>query len=259
MPRARLLKPEFFTSPSVARLSFEATYLFAGLWCYADDYGVYLYTPRRVLGDLYIYRRKTTEAQICNWIAELLNEGLVIHYQASNGAEYIIIRNWSEHQHVAHPSRRRYLNDAIIAEAKAANAPIEKAVGEKDDAVSATTPHKRKKQEPVIPPDRIMEIWNQHRSDPGPKWRVVSSEQREAIAKLTAEYPDESDWIEAVKAIDASRFCNGANDRHWVAGPKYLLRLNDPVIARAKNHESPFHPSERRGQEGYFEVPENLR
>lgn len=112
MARNRMIKPEFWTSKNLSKISMEANLLFIGLWNYCDDYGVYLFSKRKILGDIFPLRDKITENNIEKWTNELVSIG-VIKFVNHKETEYIIISNWSEHQKVPNPNKRRWLEEQI--------------------------------------------------------------------------------------------------------------------------------------------------
>lgn len=116
MPRARILKPELWSSQTLAKVSIEAEHMFTGLWNFADDYGVLLDAPRRIWGDLFPYREEVTLAKVKAWIEELLAVGVIFRATVAKQS-YLIVRNWDEHQRVNHPSKQRHLSDKDLREA----------------------------------------------------------------------------------------------------------------------------------------------
>lgn len=53
--RIRTIKPEFWVSESMGRLSRDARLIFVGLWSLADDYGRFRADPRLIAGQLLPY------------------------------------------------------------------------------------------------------------------------------------------------------------------------------------------------------------
>lgn len=102
MPRIRTIKPEFFTSETVADLPMRARLTWIGLWTYCDDFGRCRDNVKLIkaavwaLDDVSLshIEKDLTDLQAC---------GLVYRYEVA-GKVYLQITNWSEHQRVSHPT-----------------------------------------------------------------------------------------------------------------------------------------------------------
>jgi len=112
MSRARMIKPEFWTSKTISSMGHSERLLFIGLWNHADDYGVVLYNLRRIMGDVFPHDEYVTETKLKAWIEILMRLSLVIHCN-HKGNDFLIIRGWDEHQRVPHPSGRRFLPEDV--------------------------------------------------------------------------------------------------------------------------------------------------
>jgi hypothetical protein len=104
-----MIKPEFFESFTLSKISIEACYLFSGLWCYADDHGVHPDSIRMILGNVYRYRPEIKEKQVLEWLLELILRAEVLFRGEYAGKSFLIIKSWYEHQKVNRPSSRRYI------------------------------------------------------------------------------------------------------------------------------------------------------
>lgn len=109
MSRIRSIKPEFFTSETVARLPLSARLTFIGLWTYVDDNGVGIDNELLITAAIWPLERDNLEtlARTREDLASLSREGLVSRYQDSRKA-YVHVSSWSEHQKVDHPRKPRY-------------------------------------------------------------------------------------------------------------------------------------------------------
>jgi len=105
MARIRTIKPEFPQSESVGRLSREARLLFIQLWTIADDAGRTRAASRMLASLLYPYD-DDAPALIDGWLAELSDAGMVALYE-HDGARYLEITKWLEHQKIDKPSKSR--------------------------------------------------------------------------------------------------------------------------------------------------------
>lgn len=102
MPRIRTIKPEFFTSLTVADLPVEARLTFIGLWTHADDAGRCVDDPRLIKAALWPLDPRTPE-DIERDLGVLRECSLIVRYQFQN-RRYLAVRNWREHQSISKPS-----------------------------------------------------------------------------------------------------------------------------------------------------------
>lgn len=101
MARIRTLKPEFFRSKSVARLSFGARLTFQGMWCEADDYGRGPCDPRVLKGALWPLDDDVTWQTVDEHLEELERVGCIRRYPGGED-EFYEIPSWEEHQAAAY-------------------------------------------------------------------------------------------------------------------------------------------------------------
>ena len=109
MVRIRSIKPEFFTSESIAALQLSARLTFIGLWTYADDNGVGIYNELLITAAIWPLERDNLEtlSRTREDIASLARAGLVTLYSDSRKT-YVFVTSWDEHQKVDHPRKPRY-------------------------------------------------------------------------------------------------------------------------------------------------------
>lgn len=104
MPRKRMLAPEFFTSSTMNDLPVEATFTFAGMWCWADDYGRGEDDEALVKAAVWPRRRKFTEKVVRNHMDALIAAEVLCAYSV-NGIRLIHVVSWNEHQTISHPTK----------------------------------------------------------------------------------------------------------------------------------------------------------
>jgi len=97
MARIRTIKPEFFTSETIAALSREARLTFIGLWTQADDHGRAVDNPRILAGALWPLDDDVTPTDVSLHIHNLAELGLIERYEV-DGRRYLLICGWDEHQ-----------------------------------------------------------------------------------------------------------------------------------------------------------------
>ena len=102
MARIRTIKPEFPQSESMGRVSRDARLCFIQLWTIADDAGRLRGNSRMLASLLYPYDDDAKDL-MDGWLTELEGEGCIDRYQC-DGATYIQINAWTEHQKIDKPS-----------------------------------------------------------------------------------------------------------------------------------------------------------
>ncbi|MCC6227191.1 MAG: hypothetical protein IT195_12410 [Microthrixaceae bacterium] len=108
MARIRTIKPEFFSSERIAKLTDAAKITFIGLWCEADDYGVVHANPRVLKGHIWPLDDTITAYDINTHLEELENGEPLIHRYTVDGKDYALIHGFTEHQKVSKPSQKRH-------------------------------------------------------------------------------------------------------------------------------------------------------
>lgn len=93
MPRARNLKPSFFTNLELSKLKHGARLLFQGLWVIADREGRLPDSPEWVKAMVFPYER----APVDQWLNDLAGAGFIIRYEVSE-ARFIQIVTFAKHQ-----------------------------------------------------------------------------------------------------------------------------------------------------------------
>lgn len=140
----------------------------------------------------------------------------------------ITINNFDEYQSHDADSAKRLQNDmsndmlndplndsAHIEESKNIRIKEGKNKGESPAAPSAPTPSAR----------IILKIWNEERG-PLPEAKSLNKTRAVSARARWNEKPDEAYWREIVRRMSTSTFCQGKNDRNWIATIDFLLRPN---------------------------------
>jgi len=100
--RIRSIKPEFWESESLGRVSREARLLFIGLFSCCDDHGRARASSRLLASRLYPYDDDALK-KLPAWIEELEKEHCIRLYKV-NGESYLDIPKWLNHQKIDKPS-----------------------------------------------------------------------------------------------------------------------------------------------------------
>ncbi len=108
MARIRSVKPETFTSATLARVPIEARFLFIGIWTEADDEGKLIDSSKLLAGSLFPHDEHVTAKRVERWLQALANVDAIVRYEV-NGARYIQVREW-KHQKISHPGPSRIPN-----------------------------------------------------------------------------------------------------------------------------------------------------
>lgn len=109
MARIRSIKPEFWRSTTIARLSHRERLTFIALWSYVDDNGVGRDIPQIFAGECFALEPDPREAlaNVQRDLARLSEEGRITRYTVA-GKPYLHITNWHEHQRIDKPNKPRY-------------------------------------------------------------------------------------------------------------------------------------------------------
>jgi len=113
MARNRMIKPEFWASETLMRVSRDARLVFIATWNFCDDYGFCLNSNRSLLGDVFPLDEDVTEIKIKKWLGELIAVGLLIPLEYKN-KKLLFVKGWGEHQTVQHKSKRSFIDNADL-------------------------------------------------------------------------------------------------------------------------------------------------
>lgn len=107
--RIRTIKPEFWASEDIARLSWSARLLFIGLWSYVDDNGVGRDNERLIIAELFPLEDdpRETLASVSRDLQTLAAGNLIVRYTVESRS-YLAVVTWNEHQRIDRPNRGRY-------------------------------------------------------------------------------------------------------------------------------------------------------
>lgn len=101
MARIRTLKPEFFRSRSLAKVSRDARLTFQGLWCEADDAGRGIADGRILKGTIWPLEDDITPEVVEGHLSELERTGHVRFYEV-DGDRYYLVLSFEVHQAAAY-------------------------------------------------------------------------------------------------------------------------------------------------------------
>jgi hypothetical protein len=102
MARIRTIKPEFFTSLTIADLPLTARLTFIGLWTHVDDAGRCVDDARLIKAAAWpLDDRTAADIEID---LKLLTESSLITRYMLNQKRYLVVTGWSEHQRINRPT-----------------------------------------------------------------------------------------------------------------------------------------------------------
>lgn len=117
MPRIRSIKPDFFKSRAVRKLTDREKLVWIGLWIYSDDSGRHVDEPAMLVGELWALGI-SNEKQMDAALAGLVAKGRIRRYVV-NGDGFIQVLGW-QHQKISNPTDSEIppeplANDSVIA------------------------------------------------------------------------------------------------------------------------------------------------
>ncbi|MFD7130601.1 hypothetical protein [Streptomyces sp. NPDC059894] len=107
MARIRTIKPEAFTSESLAEVTVEAERTFFGLLTQADDHGRHRDNAAIIAGLLWPLRAEHTSVHVEDDLHQLANADLICRYTGCDGRRYLHIVTWTDHQKIDKASQSR--------------------------------------------------------------------------------------------------------------------------------------------------------
>ena len=140
MAKTRMLKHDLRTSEKVASWPREIRYFWALLWGYVDDHGKGKDNPLLVKADCLPMDEDLSAVDIDGWLWHLASEGVLARF-TFDGADYLQVVNWTEHQKPPHPTKdvlpsfddslstRRELHAPCMKDAGSTHAPLTSGLG----------------------------------------------------------------------------------------------------------------------------------
>lgn len=101
MSRTRMVKPGFFQSRSLSRVSRDARMTFIGLWVEADSEGRGIAHPSILRGRIWPLDPDLDDRAVAGHLHELATTGHIVVYE-SDAELFYAVSNWSKHQSLAY-------------------------------------------------------------------------------------------------------------------------------------------------------------
>lgn len=237
------MKPEFWSSLSVSRLSLRARLIFIGVWNIADDSGRGVWEPKLVKASLFPMD-SVADRQVSKAMQELVSACLVRTY-SYQGKPLFEVSNWEEHQKIP-PTRRqpsRYPSAAdCLHEGSQTATPMQQPVAGKGREGNGREQGTGKGMEGIAPTtlaqtngrprDPVWDVLVECYGSPSASGRGAMN----AAAKTLRNYPAEPDDIRLV--IEAL----AGTDRDWaVTTPTALAKHfgeRDALVAQVQARSS---------------------
>lgn len=105
MPRARIIKPEFWDDEKMSTISRDARLVFIAMWNLSDDYGVVKGNVAWLNNRIFPYENIAIDI-FKHWVSELERIGIILPFKASNEI-FFVIKNFCKHQTINRPSQTR--------------------------------------------------------------------------------------------------------------------------------------------------------
>lgn len=102
MARIRTIKPDFFTSLTIADLPIPTRLTFIGLWTHVDDDGRCVADPRLIKAALWPLDDEVTANDVMSDLRILSESSLITQYTVGERS-YLVVNGWSEHQRINRP------------------------------------------------------------------------------------------------------------------------------------------------------------
>jgi hypothetical protein len=104
--RIRSIKPEFFTSLTIATLDLPARLTFIGLWTHCDDEGRCVDDARLIKAAIWPLDDRTA-ADVEKDLGALSESSLITRYEVA-GRRYLAVCGWAEHQRINRATKSKY-------------------------------------------------------------------------------------------------------------------------------------------------------
>ncbi|MBO4273113.1 hypothetical protein [Microbispora triticiradicis] len=106
MARIRSIKPEFFTSLTIANLDLPSRLTFIGLWTHCDDEGRCIDDARLIKAAIWPLDDRTA-ADVEEDLGALSESSLITRYEVA-GRRYLAVCGWAEHQRINRATKSKY-------------------------------------------------------------------------------------------------------------------------------------------------------
>lgn len=106
MARIRTIKPDFFTSLTIADLPKPTRLTFIGLWTHVDDKGRCVADPRLIKAAVWPLDDDVTANDVAADLRILSESSLITHYTVGERS-YLVVNGFAEHQRINRPGESK--------------------------------------------------------------------------------------------------------------------------------------------------------
>lgn len=230
--RIRTIKPEFWTSLDMAKVSEPALILAIGLLNYADDKGYFVADPRLIHGALTPLRQLSRPIMDC--LKELTEVGFISLCTGTDGRPYGHVVNFLKHQNINRPKASRIASCWSEASLNSGHAEMKPKLSA-NPVMAASLDTTLFNEDPIPDPTEqpkghwLMDLWNAHAPSALPRCTTWSKKRQTAAKVRLKEHPDRGQWQQAIESIEDCPFLMGQNDRGWTASIDWLLLRPDSI------------------------------
>ena len=207
MARIRTIKPEFFTSLTIADLTPEQRLTFIGLWTHVDDAGRCVDDARLIKAAVWPLDDRTA-ADIEIDLKALSESSLITRYTL-NRKRYLAVTSWEEHQRINRPTPSK-----LPAPEQGEQPPPEPFTSRNSDSLNAHT---------QLSEGSLPERKGTGNREQGKVGRAEAAEQTEVIAATEADFVGAAEAADAPEPVTARTLISEWLDRCAKRPPKNVI------------------------------------
>lgn len=234
MARIRSVHPSLFTDDNFMELSSDAKLMLIGVWTEAFDDGVFAWKPKGIKARILPAENCDAEALLI----ELVDNGFIKRFE-HDGKAFAVIRNFRKFQRPKSPNSSGVLPDElrtfvglepVVSEPLPNHFPNDSEIrpqmedggdkmdeeGEEEEGGCATSAQ-------ATPQDAFDFFVEAVKGKNIPMPHSLTKDRKRKIAVRLSESGFDK-WQMACAKVAQSRFCNGENERGWIANIDFLLQ-----------------------------------
>lgn len=245
MARIRTIKPTFFTSESVAVLRLRARLTWAGLWTNCDDDGRCKDNVRLIKAAVWPLDDDVSIKEVEEDLQELAQHGRIVRYEIE-GARYLQVTNWDEHQKINHKTQ---------SEIPAPPPPDPHGVGLPEDSrrTPGGLPEDSRRNEGLFPEDSLTEGKGEGKGREEEKTRLRAAQPPDRFPEFYEIYPRKTARRKAEQAWSAALKRKADPEQIIDAAKRFRAACHGKDLTFVK------HPASWLSAECYLDTPTELR
>lgn len=247
MARIRNIKPEFFLDEKVAELSYQARLLYIGLWTQMDRAGVCPYRLPVLKGQIFPYDFFSLEEFEGLFLG--LSQVKLIHILTFEDRKWVFCPAFQKHQVFSTKEKSKpplygfqvHYNegsDPVLSRPCSGTSPVLPDIGHRTYDIGVPKILDQSKASLLEIPS-LKEIWNSNRGSLAELIGLTPKRKKSWKARFK-EKPQIEYWIEVIKKLSASSFCQGHNQRGWKANVDFFLKPDTHIkVSEGKYSDAP--------------------